>query len=114
MNIMTGMGLGTPGVPIDPELAKAALLLSVADPLGVVADVRGGGARVMIDIEAMEGLSPSVKTPSVAMAGQVGSQRASMRVGTPMDSSAAVRNLSIDARTGPSCHGRGRFSGRRR
>ena len=65
-------------------------------PLGVVSDISGSSARILIDIEAMETMSQQTD-PAIAMAGQVGSQ-VKMRVGKSWII-ANVRTLAIDGRT---------------
>jgi len=65
-------------------------------PLGVVSDISGSSARILIDIEAMETMSQQTD-PAIAMAGQVGSQ-VKMRVGKSRII-ANVRTLAIDGRT---------------
>jgi len=64
--------------------------------LGVVSGISGGSARIMLEIEAMEAVSAH-PDPSVAMAGQVGSQ-IKMRVGQRW-LVATVRTLSLDTRS---------------
>ena len=66
------------------------------DVLGFVASISGGSARVMVDIAAMETVSGDAD-PSVAMAGQVGSQ-IKMRVGERWIV-ATVRTLALDNRS---------------
>lgn len=92
MNFMSGFGdrrlTGATEIRIDPS--------DGAIPLGVVSEVSGGGARVLIDIAAMETMTAS-SDPAVAMSGQVGSQ-IKMRIGANWIV-ASVRALAIDLRT---------------
>ncbi|MBO9574654.1 MAG: DUF87 domain-containing protein [Sphingobium sp.] len=67
-----------------------------SEALGYVSAISGGSARVLIDIGAMENVSGN-PDPSVAMAGQVGSQ-IKMRVGERWIV-ATVRNLALDTRS---------------
>jgi len=64
--------------------------------LGYVSGISGGSAKVMVDINAMDGIAND-PDPSVAMAGQVGSQ-IKMRVGERWIV-ATVRTLSLDSRS---------------
>jgi DNA helicase HerA-like ATPase len=81
--------------PSAPRAAPASKAATHA--LGYVSGISGGSARVMIDIGAMDGVSGDAD-PSVAMAGQVGSQ-IKMRVGEHWIV-ATVRTLSLDSRSG--------------
>lgn len=90
MNFMTGMGGKAAGLP------DARHTPPQFQPLGVVMDIAGGSARIMIDIAAMEILSTD-EDPAIAMAGQVGSQ-VKMKVGKQWIV-ASVRTLRIDARS---------------
>jgi len=65
-------------------------------PLGFVSGISGGSARAMVDIAGMAAVSGH-PDPSVAMAGQVGSQ-IKMRVGAHWIV-ATVRTLALDARS---------------
>ncbi|MBT2186011.1 DUF87 domain-containing protein [Sphingobium sp. H33] len=84
--------------------ARAAAATDPAAPLrrrqsdfviGVVSAIAGGSAKIMLDIAAMETLAGN-SDPSVAMAGQVGSQ-IKMMVGQNW-LVATVRTLALDAR----------------
>src|ERR1044072_7609083 len=90
MNLMTDMN----GPARDQQHVSQPQ--SQLTPLGVVSEISGGSARILIDIEAMEALSQQTD-PAIAMAGQVGSQ-VKMRVGK-LWIVANVRTLAIDART---------------
>ncbi len=81
---------GAPAAPRAPA-SKASL-----DALGYVSAISGGSARVLVDIAAMEAVSGDAD-PSVAMAGQVGSQ-IKMRVGEHWIV-ATVRTLTLDTRS---------------
>jgi len=93
-NLEAGEQLGVPAG--QPQPATAALRRRATDKMiGVVAGIAGGTARVHLDIAAMEANSDSAD-PSVALAGQVGSQ-IKMLVG-PCWIVATVRTLAIDPR----------------
>jgi len=65
-------------------------------PLGVVSSVAGSGARILLDIAAMEEMSRN-DDPSIAAAGHVGSQ-IKMRIGKSWVI-ASIRTLAIDNRS---------------
>jgi uncharacterized protein len=67
-----------------------------SEPLGYVSGIGGGAARILIDIAAMEAVCDH-PDPSVALAGQVGSQ-IKIQVG-PRWIVATVRTLALDARS---------------
>ena len=75
MNFMTGK-LPQAG---DPGAADAPRRRLSDQVVGVVTAISGGSAKIMLDIAAMEALSTN-SDPSIAMAGQVGSQ-VKMRMG---------------------------------
>lgn len=101
MNFMTGGmdGKGLAGQPVKPPADFApdgTPLRRISDyVIGTVSAISGGSARVLLDIGAMERISAH-SDPSVAMAGQVGSQ-IKLRVGNSW-LVASVRTLSLDAR----------------
>ena len=95
MNFMSGKGFRIAGVPVTGAAAGHGAASS-HQPLGMVSDISGGAARIMIDISAMEALSRS-DDPAIAMAGNVGSQ-VKMKVGKQWIV-ANVRTLSIDMRS---------------
>lgn len=64
--------------------------------IGLVSTITGGSAKIMLDIQAMEGLSDA-KDASIAMAGQVGSQ-VKMKIGRNWIV-ATVRTLALDTRS---------------
>ncbi|MBO9581026.1 MAG: DUF87 domain-containing protein [Sphingobium sp.] len=80
-----------PAAPQSRPVSKAATTV-----LGYVAGISGGSAKVMVDINAMDGMVND-PDPSIAMAGQVGSQ-IKMRVGERWIV-ATVRTLSLDSRS---------------
>ncbi len=92
MNFMSGFGDKSRAGATEIHMARSPALTS----LGVVSEVSGGGARVLIDIGAMEAMAASAD-PAVAMSGQVGSQ-IKMRVGAAWIIG-SVRALAIDLRT---------------
>ncbi len=94
MNMMTGNLEGIAcALPGQPEpLRRASDLV-----LGVVSSISGSGARVMLDIGAMERLSGH-GDPIFAMAGTVGSQ-IKLAVGTAWIV-ATIRTLALDPRAG--------------
>jgi len=81
--------------PAPPETAPPASK-AAQTVLGFVSAISGGSARIMVDIAAMEAIGGDAD-PSVAMAGQVGSQ-VKMRVGERWIV-ATVRTLSLDSRS---------------
>jgi DNA helicase HerA-like ATPase len=95
MNFMTGMNAATSG-----QAAAGAAPMpqphSNLVPIGVVCDISGGSARILIDIQAMEEMSKHAD-PAISMAGQVGSQ-VKMRVGKSWIV-ASVRTLAVDTRS---------------
>jgi len=95
MNFMSGKGFRIAGVPVTGAAAGHGAASS-HQPLGMVSDISGGAARIMIDIGAMEAMSQS-DDPAIAMAGNVGSQ-VKMKVGKQWIV-ANVRTLSIDMRS---------------
>jgi DNA helicase HerA-like ATPase len=84
-----------------PHAPAGVASASIVQTLGYVSSITGGSARVMIDIAAMEEVSGSAD-PSVAMAGQVGSQL-KLRVGQRWIV-ATVRTLSLDTRSNRHIH----------
>ena len=90
--VQPGGEQSAPPPPARPVIASKA----AAEVLGYVSGISGGSAKVMVDIGAMDGIAGDAD-PSVAMAGQVGSQ-IKMRVGDRWIV-ATVRTLSLDSRS---------------
>jgi DNA helicase HerA-like ATPase len=101
MNFMTGKIAGGPitgaGIPGQAAVDPAQRPHQSDLEIGVVSGISGGSAKILLDIEAMAALSGNAD-PSIAMAGQVGSQ-IKMRVGQCC-LVASVRTLSLDGRGG--------------
>jgi len=95
---MTGIGANnraSDGVPQQAAEADAQPRRRQSDlVIGVVSAITGGSAKILLDINAMEALA-NHSDPSVAMAGQVGSQ-IKVRVGQCW-LVATVRTLALDA-----------------
>lgn len=85
-----------PPAQVDGPVAPRAPNPACDVVLGYVSSISGGSARVMIEIPAMESVSGN-DDPSIAMAGQVGSQ-IKMRVGERWIV-ATVRTLALDNRS---------------
>ena len=110
MNFVSNFGQAAPGAPISGAPAnhltealqrrREAPVMQAGDvgfqPMGVVSGISGGSAKVLIDIGAMEAIGDHAD-PSIAMAGQVGSQ-IKMRMGQRW-LVATVRSLALDTRS---------------
>ncbi|MCE7795126.1 DUF87 domain-containing protein [Sphingobium sufflavum] len=96
MNFISGFGAEKGGRPVAAGFRNPGQAPIQYQALGVVSDIAGGSARILIDIAAMEALSQD-DDPAIATAGHVGSQ-VKMRVGKHWIV-ANVRTLSIDTRS---------------
>jgi DNA helicase HerA-like ATPase len=112
MNFVSNFGQNAPGALVSEAQANhltealqrrreaPVAMLQAGDiglqPLGVVSGISGGSAKVLIDISAMEAIGDH-GDPSIAMAGQVGSQ-IKMRMGQRW-LVATVRSLALDTRS---------------
>ena len=96
MNYMTGMGnrIGALDEAVDHDFNQSASATDLV--LGYVSGISGGSARVLFEISAMELMSAN-DDPSIAMAGQIGSQ-VKMRVGRCWIVG-NIRTLALDTRT---------------
>ena len=96
MNYITGKGLDGQPVPLDAIHAPTPHRRPAEADIGMVSAISGGSAKIMLDIAAMASLAGH-SDPSIAMAGQVGSQ-IKMRVGQCW-LVASVRTLALDSRS---------------
>jgi DNA helicase HerA-like ATPase len=95
MNFISGFGEKS-GRPVAAGFGDSRTPPVQFQPLGVVSDIAGGSARILIDIAAMEVMSRD-DDPAIAMAGHVGSQ-VKMRIGKHWII-ANIRTLAIDTRS---------------
>ncbi|HOA49582.1 MAG TPA: ATPase, partial [Novosphingobium sp.] len=83
MNDMSGNGYGRARAAtadeIPAEVAGAELIDNARDPIGIILEIAGSGSHIALDLQRLQECSGD-EDPSIALAGQVGSQ-VKIRVG---------------------------------
>ena len=100
MNDMSGNGYGRARAAtadeIPAEVAGAELIDNARDPIGIILEIAGSGSHIALDLQRLQECSGD-EDPSIALAGQVGSQ-VKIRVGKGW-LLASVRTQRQDSKT---------------